>query len=227
MARKKKGESEKYLASLRKDKKPGISFGLSAAAESSATLSQIVDGLSSSESVFRFNCLRIVSQLAEDAPRLLDQHWERFSVMLTSPYSYKRACAVNVLVPLACSRGHSDELAEVVRAMKSILPSEGTVNSRYILQGLGRIAAAVPALRSAITEFLLTAVKPESPNHALLQSDVIEALGLCSQSESDIGRILSFVQLQLHSPSPRTKRAAREFLKRFGPGLSDPAASSK
>ncbi len=190
-------------------------------------LSQIVDGLCSSDAVFRFNCLRIVSQLATDVPQVLEEHWERLSAMLESPYSYQRACAVSVLVPFVCTSAEGDRLKDVVRSMESILPAEGTVNSRYILQGLGRIAAAAPALRPAITEYLLTAVTPENPNHALLQSDVIEALGLCTSPGADAQRIVEFVRMQLHSQSPRTKRVARAFLKRFDPDLPGPGTSSR
>ncbi|HUX12407.1 MAG TPA: hypothetical protein VMW87_05225, partial [Spirochaetia bacterium] len=153
--------------------------------------------------------------IAEQDAACVDRYWEQLSSLLASPYSYQRACAVNVLVPIACRRKSGDETAELVRALESTFPSESTVNARYILHGLGRIAVSVHEFRGSITEFLLRAVTADSPNSALLRSDVIDAFSDYAQLLPDRERVIAYVRQQLHSSSPRTRKSAREFLKKF------------
>ena len=223
MAGQRKRSAGSFLASLRKDKSVNIAAVAAALSESSSFIAQVIDGLSSADHVYRYNCLRVSVVLAEEHPQLVDQHWEKLSTMLTSPYSYQRAGAVSVLVPLACHRAYSGELLEAVRAMEGIFPAEATVNSRYILQGLGRIAAAVPPLREPITEFLLGSVTAEKPNRELLRSDVIEAFAAFADGLRDKERCIAYAANQVHSPSPRTRKASRDFLKCYGPSSAEAA----
>ena len=81
---------------------------------------------------------------------------------------------------------------------------------------VGRIARAKPHLRAEIVERLLAVERThhQEGRKDLLKGDVIDALEQLGAGAPDRERVVRFVEQQLASSSPRTRKAAQAFLKR-------------
>jgi hypothetical protein len=80
----------------------------------------------------------------------------------------------------------------------------------------GKIAKEKPNLRPKITKILLNIDKIHQGNQIeLMKAYVIDAFNAYYKEIEDKEAVLSFVKIQLTSTSPKTKKVAKEFLKRW------------
>ena len=89
-----------------------------------------------------------------------------------------------------------------------MVAGQATLNS-------GKIAKVKPHLESKITNILLSIDKIHKGKQTeLMKAYAIEAFNDYYEEASDKMRILEFVRAQLESESPKTKKMAKEFLKK-------------
>jgi hypothetical protein len=134
---------------------------------------------------------------------------------LDSDNSYHRSIGVRLIANLARCDG-KNRLERIFDRYFGLLDDDKIVTARYLAQHAGRIAHAKPILQERITERLLAV---DETHHAqsrkdLLKGDVLAAFDEFFDSSPQRERILDFAEQQLASTSPRTRKTAREFLKR-------------
>jgi len=176
---------------------------------------EVLAGLVSKDDAYRYNCFRVVYQLSVEQPEVLYPEWDRFLALLDSDNSFHRSTGVRILANLARVDAEGRFEAIFDRCF-ALLDDAKIITARQFAQHTARIARAKPHLRTEIVERLLAV---DGTRHAegrkdLLKGDVVDALDELFDEAPDQQRILDFVQQQLSSSSPRTRKAAQAFLKR-------------
>ena len=80
---------------------------------------------------------------------------------------------------------------------------------------LGKIVKAKPHFQSTITEKLLNLDRTHHKHKELLKSGAIKSFMEYFKEAENKKKIMAFVKQQQESKSPKTKRIAEEFIKRF------------
>lgn len=176
---------------------------------------EILAGLTAKDDVYRYNCFQVVYQISQQEPRALYGEWDTFVEMLKSDNSYHRSIGAKLLANLA-QIDVEGRLEAIFDDFFDLLDDEKIITARQFAQHAGRIAQAKPHLRARITERLLAVDKThhQEGRKDLLKGDIIGALEELFAGSPDPQRILDFVQQQLASSSPRTRKTAQAFLKR-------------
>jgi hypothetical protein len=184
---------------------------------------EILAGLTAKDDAYRYNCFQVVYQISQQEPQVLYAEWDKFVEMLRHSNSYHRSIGARLLANLAWVDVEG-RLEGIFDDYFDLLDDEKIITARQFAQHAGRIAQAKPHLRARITERLLAVDKThhQEGRKDLLKGDIIGALEEFFAQRSwaagspDQQRILDFVQQQLASSSPRTRKAAQVFLKRYG-----------
>jgi hypothetical protein len=180
------------------------------------TLQVVLDGVLVKEDAYRYNCVKVLLQIGDERPRILYPEWDYFAGLLDSDNSYHRSTAVLVLARLARVDAEG-RFERILDRYLALLDDEKIVTARYLAQHAGRVAQVKPHLRARITERLLGV---DGTHHAqgrkdLLKADVIQAFEAYFDQAEDQDSILAFVEAQLDCSSPKTRKAAKAFLKRY------------
>jgi hypothetical protein len=180
-------------------------------------LDQILAGIVAKDEVYRYNCFQVLYRLSEEQPEVLYPEWDYFTGLLDSDNSYHRSIAGQLLANLACadSEGH---IKATFDRLFALLDDDKIVPARQFAQHVGRIARAKPELHARITEQLLAVGETHHTESRkdLLKGDVVAAFDEFFADSPDQQRILAFVERQLASSSPTTRKAAHAFLDRHG-----------
>jgi len=187
------------------------------ASEDPSFLSKLVAGLSDKQERAGYNCVRALLLLAEEKPLLLYPHWDILVGLLRSENTYFKLRGANLIAAII-SVDSENRFEDVFDDYYDLLDDQGVIVACYIAGNSGRIASAKPGLQSRITARLLTIEHTHHPpqRRDLIKGHAIEAFGEYFQDSGDRSKILEFVRAQLESESPRTRKKAREFLKRWG-----------
>jgi hypothetical protein len=187
------------------------------ASEDPASLSRLLAGLSDKQERVGYNCLRALLLLAEENPLVLYPYWDMFVELLRSENTYFKLRGANLIAAII-SVDSEDRFQEIFDEYYALLDGKSVIAACYVAGNSGRIANAKPQLRAEITARLLSIDDTHHPpeRRDLIKGHAVEALGEYFEDSGDRSKILEFVRAQLESESPRTRKKAREFLKRWG-----------
>lgn len=178
---------------------------------------ELLDGLTSTDDYYRYNCFRTMLGVTEQQPELVYPAWDRIAKMLGSQNSYHQNIAVCLLANLTAA-DKAKKFEKVFDAYFALLESEGMILARYVAQSAGIIARNKPGLRNKITSQLVAVEKSRQKQKELIKTDVINSFDLYFDESSDRESIVAFVVAQTKSSSPKTKKAANDFMKKWGLG---------
>ena len=174
----------------------------------------IIDGLTFAVETYRYNCNRLIVEVARLAPKAVYPYWEYLVELLESANTYHRCSAINVLPHLIPADGGSKFERDFEKYFAH-LDDRSVIPPCYIARGCPTIASHFPGLIPRIIDKLLAidATSHRPGRKDLIKADVILALDqLYGQTEKQ-PEIQRFVHAQLESSSPKTRKAAKEFLK--------------
>lgn len=177
-------------------------------------LKEAIEGIQSNKEKTRYNCFKYLLPLSEQSPEILYPAWDTFlKVLRLEAVSNKY-----VAIPLIANLTRVDvegKFEKIFDEFYDLLLHESPVVSPHIAGVSGIIIKAKPALQSAILDRLLNTDRSSKCRHKeLLKSYVIDALDDCFENITDKTRIMAYVQQQLESASPKTKKKAKEFLRK-------------
>ena len=177
--------------------------------------SQVVAGIVAKDDTYRYNCFQVLLRVLEIRPAVLYPEWDRFFDLLSSRNAFHRSIGLQLIAGLAPVDAENRLDAALDRYL-ALLDDDKVMVARHMVQNAGQIVAAKPYLREQIVGHLL---EVDSTHHApgrkeLIKGDVIEVAGQFVDESGQAERIVVFVRQQLGSESPRTRKVAREFLKR-------------
>ena len=179
-------------------------------------LPEILSGLASKEETLRYNCHKVLFLLTQEQPQTLYPNWDYFVEFLDSDNTYHKLSAVLLLANLT-QIDKDNKFERLFDRYYDLLDDKSFITAAYVAGASGKIARAKPRLRTRITNRLLNIDETHhNPEHKdLVKASIIEAFEEYINQTRNKNRIVDFVQQQLNCRSPKTKKAAKEFLARF------------
>jgi hypothetical protein len=187
------------------------------ALEDQQILSELLSGLSDTQERVGYNCLLALLLLGEEHPELLYPHWDLFVELLRRENTYFKLRGANLIATCVASDS-GNRFEGLFDEYYNLLDGSGVITATYIARNSGKIARAKPELESRITGRLLAIDETSHPEE---RKDLIKAYALDSfQEYFEVSErqeeILDFARAQLESKSPKSRKAAKEFLRTWG-----------
>lgn len=167
----------------------------------------------------RYNSYRALMLVSSTNPELLMTEWDQLVEMLSESNKDIIFIAVHLIANLTAA-GSQGRFEVIFDRFFDLLGDQSVVVAMHTAGVSGKIANAQPFLRERITRRLLEIEQlyPEQANIELVKAYVIAALDEVIDASTEKEEILEFVSRQTNSTSPKTRKAAREFLKTHAPG---------
>ena len=178
-------------------------------------LSELLEGILSKKDETRFNSHQILMYISEEYPKALYPKWDYLAELLDSDNHYHRHISINLLANLVMA-DTENKFEEIFDKYFSNIDGDRTMVAGQVALNSGKIAKAKPNLQTKITDKLLNIDKTHRGKQTnLMKAYAIEAFNEYFEEASDRKKILDFVKAQLESKSPKTRKVAKEFLKRW------------
>lgn len=205
------------LELLSDQKDPDLTPAVELAASDDDFLALLHSGLISKQDIFRYNCLKTLLNLAEKKPARLMPFWSNFAAMLEMENSYHRSIGMMLVSALAAAASE-DQWKGLIERYLDLLDDESFVTARQTAQAAGRVALVRLELRDQILNRLFAIDRTHFPaeRQALLKADIIQSVDLLPAEIADHGEVIAWVAAARDCSSPKTRSAARAFLKKRG-----------
>jgi hypothetical protein len=178
-------------------------------------IKQAINDLDTNSEKFRNKAFNILLPISENNPELLYSEWHRILSILNKKEVSNKYVAIPLLANMI-SVDKDNKFEKIFDEFYELLNHESPVVSPHIAGQSGKILKAKPYLQEKILEKLLsTDEKSQCRYKELLKSYVIDALDNCYNEIENKDKIIRFVEKQIYSESPKTKKRAREFLKKY------------
>jgi hypothetical protein len=179
---------------------------------------ELLDATTSPDDATRYGAFRTLIEIGDRRPDLVSREWSRWAAMLSSPNSYHRTIALHALVRAAAA-DPGDRFEPLLDRLLSLLDDESVVTARHLAQHAGRIVRTRPDLEGRVTERLLAidATHHRQTRRELIKADIVASFAEYAQASPSRSRIIVFVEEQLRSSSPKTRAAAKAFLRQHRP----------
>ena len=178
-------------------------------------LSEFLEGILSKKEEVRFNSYQVLLHISENNPDALYPKWDYLAGLLTSDNHYHLYIAINLLANLVKVDEENkfevnfEQYFDNIAGEKTMVAGQAAMNA-------GKIAQAKPNLQEKITDILLRIDQIHRGKHTeLMKAHAITAFDDYFDEVVDKAKILNFVKAQLDSQSPKTKKLAKEFLKKW------------
>ena len=177
----------------------------------------LIENLKSNEDTLRFNSFLLAQSIARDEGALLYPFWEELAAMLKDSNNFHRSIAIQILAAL-CPIDQEDKFESIKEDYFGNLHSGSIMTIRYLIQSTTAIFLAKPNLQPYLMNILLhiekhVNLKPERID--LLRNDILivfeEIWGKIDEKEP----LIEFAEKAIQVQSPKTKKQAREFLKKY------------
>jgi len=183
-------------------------------------LHDLLDGISpkTQKSIIRESSSKAVLYLSEQQPEVLLPYWAYFVKLLKSDNGFSKYVAVHVIANLVTA-GDDGRFEKSFSTFYKLLDDESVMVASHVAGVSGQIARARPLLQPKITQRLLGITQTHFPaeRQALIISYAIPSLDeyFAASPAREQDRILAFVQLQIDCASPKTRRLAKDFIKKW------------
>ena len=180
-------------------------------------LSELVDGLKSSKETFRYKCFKVLMTISEKHGELLYPRWDYFVGLLDSDNSYRKMSAIQLIANLTRVDKES-RFEKILEKYYGLLDDNSMIVAIYVASNSGKIVNAKPNLESQITNKLLGIDRTHHPEgrKPLIKAGAIEAFDQYFNGAVNKQGIIQFVKEQQNGDSPKTRKLAKEFLRKWG-----------
>jgi hypothetical protein len=177
---------------------------------------ELYQGILSKDDKTRYTSFKTLMFVADERPELLCSHWDDFEALLESENTHSKYVASYLIASLA-SVDREGKFEKIFDKYYALLDDKSVIPAAHVARNSGKIVKKRPELESKITDKLLTI---ERTHHKLSHKELIksEAIGAFNEyfdAAKDKQKILDFVKQQLESKSPKNRKMAKEFLKRW------------
>ena len=201
------------------DKNVNIESVAEKALKDEKLLSELLEGLKSKKETFRYNCFKVLNLISKEHGDVLYPRWDAFVEQLNSDNTYWKLSGLQIIANL--TRVDSENKFEkIFDKYYQLLDDRSMITAIYIASNSGTIVRAKPQLETMITSRLLNIDEThhEPGRKDLIKSGIIEAFSEYFEEANDKRKIIEFVRQQLNSDSPKTRKLAREFMKKWEEG---------
>ncbi len=177
---------------------------------------ELLDNLWSKNETIRYNSHKVLFFITEEQPKTLYSNWDYFVKFLDSDNTYHKLSAALLLANLT-KVDKDNKFEKVFDRFYGLLNDKSFITAAYLAGASGKIVKAKPKLQTRITNRLLSIDKThhEQERKDLVKTSIIEAFEEYFDQTRNKKRIIEFVKKQLSCKSPKTKKTAKEFLKRL------------
>ena len=180
-------------------------------------LKQLIDGLTFSVDNYRYNCNTVLVNVARRAPKLVYPYWDNLVGLLESENTYHRCSAINILPHLIPVDGGLKFKGILDRYFRH-LDDKSVIPPCYIARNCGTIASRLPeAVQRIVKELLaIDGTQHEQGRKDLIKADIIQAMDQIYEQVENKEEVFGFVEDQLDCSSPKTRKAAKAFIEKYG-----------
>lgn len=194
------------------EKDANVEFIAKKALKDDDLLSELVENLKSQEETVRYNSFKVLLHITEVEPERLYSSWNFLEDMLESKNTYWRSSAARLIANLTVV-DTKNKFEKIFDKYYGLL-DDSVILAASITANSGKIAKAKPKLQTKITNKLLNIDKTKQKHKDLIKAGAIEAFDGYFEEIKDKKKIIDFVKEQLNCESPKTRKRAKEFLKK-------------
>jgi hypothetical protein len=177
-------------------------------------LQALLDGVLSKKDTVRQNSFQALKLISEKHPARLYGKWDFFANMLAKGNSFHKYIAIYIITNLTAADSEN-KFEKLFDTYFGLLGDESVIPAAHVAANAGKIALAKPALQTAITERLLDIDNVVQRHKDLVKASAMDAFDAYFDKSSDQARIIEFVRAQLNCESPKTRKKAKDFLKKW------------
>ncbi len=194
-------------------------------------LSELVTNLQTKDETVRYNSSRALNLLSLEHPEVLYPEWDRIVALLESDHTYWILSAIPILANLT-KVDTQNRFEKIFKIYYGLLDHRSVIPAAWVAEHSGTIAKAKPRLRNEIVNRLLNIDRTahQTERKDLIKSGIIKSFDEFFGDIRQKRMVEQFVEIQLGSSSPKTRKAARAFLenrKREGMTTRNPRAIRK
>ena len=183
-------------------------------AQNMVNIQESIKGLQSDNDKIRYKQFKILLPISEKNPESLYPHWDVLVDLLKKNEVSNKYYAI-CLIANVVKVDKQDKFEKIFNQFYNLLNHESPVVSPNIAGASGKIVNAKPHLESKITNKLLKVDSTSKSRYLdLMKSYVIQAFDGYFDKIKNKKKIIKFVENQLNSTSPKTRKLAKEFLKK-------------
>jgi hypothetical protein len=184
-------------------------------------LAELLENLRSKNENIRYNSHKILYLITEEHPQKLYPKWDYLVKFLDSDNTYHKLSAVHLLANLT-RVDKKNKFENIFDTFYGLLEDKSFITAAYVCGVSGKIALAKPKLQTKITNRLLNIDKThhQQERKDLIKAYIFEAFGEYFDRAKNKKKITEFVKQQLNCQSPKTKKAAKEFLKQINDNIN-------
>ncbi len=176
-------------------------------------LQELLDGVLSKKDVVRQNSFQALNFLSENHPERLYGKWDFFANLIHKGNSFHKYIAIYIIANLTKADAEN-KFEKLFDAYYGLLGDKSVIPAAHVAVNSGKIALAKPGLQAEITNRLLDIDNTVQRHKDLVKASAIEAFEAYFEQSEDKARIIEFVKAQLNCESPKTRKKAKEFLKK-------------
>ena len=178
-------------------------------------LQELLDGVLSTEEAVRYDSFKALNVLSEKYPGKLYDKWDFFTNLMRSDKTHHKYIAIYIIANL--TKADSEKRFEkLFNSYYALLGDKSVIPAAHVVVNSGKIALAKPKLQAEITNRLLNIDNTVQRHKDLVKASAIEAFDAYFEQSGDKMRIIEFVKAQLDCESPKTRKKAKAFLKKWG-----------
>ena len=186
------------------------------AIKNSKILRELINNLLIKDDIIRYNSHKVLLLVSECYPKTLYPDWDFFVNLLKSKNNFHKVIGIQILANLS-KVDTLNKFENTYDDYCDLLDSKSVMTAVHLAANIGKIAKNMPHLREKLTQVLLDIDKT---HHEIGRKDLIKASIIDSFTEyfNEIKKkkeVIRFVTTQLNSRSPKTKKKAEEFLKKY------------
>ncbi len=179
-------------------------------------LSELIQNLRIKQETIRFNSSKALNLISETNPEILYPEMDYFFELLEGDNTYWKCSAI----PLIANLVRVDKTKKFERAFEKyfdLMYDRSFIPAAYLARSAATIVKAKPELRSKITDKLLRIDEThhDPQRRDLVKSDIIEAFDEYFAGAENKKQIIEFIKQQLNCDSPKTRKTAAKFLKKW------------
>jgi hypothetical protein len=177
-------------------------------------LRELLDGVLSKEDAVRYGSFKALNVLSEKHPERLYDKWDFFADLLGNPNTHQKYIAIYIIANLT-KADSENKFEKLFNTYYGLLGDKSVIPPAHVALNSGKIALAKPKLRAEITNRLLDIDAVVKRHKDLVKASAIEAFDAYFETSKDQDRIIEFVKAQLDCGSPKTRKLAKAFLKKW------------
>ena len=177
-------------------------------------LGELLNGVLSKEDAVRYGSFKALNVLSEKHPERLYDKWDFFADLLGNPNTHQKYIAIYIIANLT-KVDSEKKFEKLFNTYCGLLGDKSVIPPAHVALNSGKIALAKPKLQAEITNRLLDIDAVVQRHKDLVKASAIEAFDAYFEMSKDQDRIIAFVKAQLNSGSPKTRKTAKTFLKKW------------